>query len=71
MKPSCFAAAIILHTVKKFSVWKPKFHYFHHKCVPLIPDVNQMDPLQGLLRYFIEIQFDIALTSYIYNHLET
>jgi len=30
-----------------------------------------MDQLQGLLRYFIEIHFDIALTSYVYNHLKT
>jgi len=29
-----------------------------------------MDPLQGLLRYFIEIQFDTALTSYVYNNLK-
>jgi len=42
MKPSCFAAANYSPGNEEiiFILWKPKFHYFHHKSVPLIPDVS-------------------------------
>ena len=42
MKPSCFAAANYFSYSEEILciLWKPKFHSFHRKSVPLIPDVS-------------------------------
>ena len=54
-----FSASQEIHRI----LWKPKFHYRTHKCLPPAPVLSQINPIHASTSHLLKNHFNIILPS--------